>query len=186
MRLFKQTPEDYYNAPYAEFPALIRGTVVVVMAILWAFSKLMWRWKVEDADLLFERQEGRGSVVICNHTSMAELLAVETALFFGGRRIRPIFKSEFAKSKIVRWAFSRVGGIPVERGTADIISVSALLDACGDIPDFDEVQKTDRGHWENRIKTPLETALDSCVRAGVLDGWEYCGAKKAKLSLIHI
>ena len=102
MRLFKQTPEDYYNAPYAEFPALIRGTVVVVMAILWAFSKLMWRWKVEDADLLFERQDGRGSVVICNHTSMAELLAVETALFFGGRRIRPIFKSEFAKSKIVR------------------------------------------------------------------------------------
>ena len=120
MRLFKQTPEDYYNAPYAEFPALIRGTVVVVMAILWAFSKLMWRWKVEDADLLFERQDGRGSVVICNHTSMAELLAVETALFFGGRRIRPIFKSEFAKSKIVRWAFSRVGGIPVERGTADM------------------------------------------------------------------
>ena len=59
MRLFKQTPEDYYNAPYAEFPALIRGTVFVVMAILWAFSKLMWRWKVVDADLLFERQDGR-------------------------------------------------------------------------------------------------------------------------------
>ena len=30
MRLFKQTPEGYYNAPYAEFPALIRGTVFVV------------------------------------------------------------------------------------------------------------------------------------------------------------
>ena len=155
MRLFKQTPEDYYNAPYAEFPALIRGTVVVVMAILWAFSKLMWRWKVEDANLLFERQEGRGSVVICNHTSMAELLAVETALFFGGRRIRPIFKSEFAKSKIVypdafekfiiaddasiqaeimeekivRWAFSRVGGIPVERGTADMKCLRAAQHA---------------------------------------------------------
>lgn len=129
MRLFKQTPEDYYNAPYAEFPALIRGTVFVVMAILWAFSKLMWRWKVEDADLLFERQEGRGSVVICNHTSMAELLAVETALFFGGRRIRPIFKSEFAKSKIVRWAFSRVGGIPVERGTADMKCLRAAQHA---------------------------------------------------------
>ena len=129
MRLFKQTPEDYYNAPYDEFPALIRGTVVVVMAILWAFSKLMWRWKVEDAGLLFERQDGRGSVVICNHTSMAELLAVETALFFGGRRIRPIFKSEFAKSKIVRWAFSRVGGIPVERGTADMKCLRAAQHA---------------------------------------------------------
>ena len=129
MRLFKQTPEDYYNAPYDEFPALIRGTVAVVMGILWVFSKLMWRWKVEDSDLLFERQEGRGSVVICNHTSMAELLAVETALFFGGRRIRPIFKSEFAKSKIVRWAFSRVGGIPVERGTADMKCLRAAQHA---------------------------------------------------------
>ena len=84
---------------------------------------------LEDADLLFERQEGRGSVVICNHTSMAELLAVETALFFGGRRIRPIFKSEFAKSKIVRWAFSRVGGIPVERGTADMKCLRAAQHA---------------------------------------------------------
>mgnify|MGYP007028731181 FL=1 len=89
MRLFKQTPEDYYNAPYDEFPALIRGTVAVVMGILWVFSKLMWRWKVEDSDLLFERQEGRGSVVICNHTSMAELLAVETALFFGAAAFAP-------------------------------------------------------------------------------------------------
>ena len=136
MRLFKQTPEDYYNAPYAEFPVLIRGTVFVVMGILWAFSKLMWRWKVEDSDLLFERQEGRGSVVICNHTSMAELLAVETALFFGGRRIRPIFKSEFAKSKIVRWAFSRVGGIPVERGTADMKCLRAAQHARRGRPDL--------------------------------------------------
>lgn len=60
---------------------------------------------------------------------MAELLAVETALFFGGRRIRPIFKSEFAKSKIVRWAFSRVGGIPVERGTADMKCLRAAQHA---------------------------------------------------------
>ena len=101
----------------------------VVMGILWVFSKLMWRWKVEYADLLFERQQGRGSLVICNHTSMAELLAVETALFFGGRRVRPIFKSEFAKSKIVRWAFSRVGGIPVERGTADMKCLRAAQHA---------------------------------------------------------
>ncbi len=109
------------------------------MGILWVFSKLMWRWKVEDADLLFERQEGRGSVVICNHTSMAELLAVETALFFGGRRIRPIFKSEFAKTKIVRWAFSRVGGIPVERGTADMKCLRAAQHALQrgeDVPDL--------------------------------------------------
>ena len=100
MRLFKQTPEDYYNAPYDEFPALIRGTVAVVMGILWVFSKLMWRWKVEDSDLLFERQEGRGSVVICNHTSMAELLAVETALFFGGRAFAPSLNPSSPRARL--------------------------------------------------------------------------------------
>ena len=26
MRLFKQTPEDYYNAPYAEFPSMEKKT----------------------------------------------------------------------------------------------------------------------------------------------------------------
>ena len=70
----------------------------------------------------------------------------------------------------------------VELGTADILSVRVLLDACGDIPDYDEVQKTDRGHWESRIKIPLENALDSCVRAGVIERWEYCGAKKTPLA----
>lgn len=69
-----------------------------------------------------------------------------------------------------------------ELGTADILSVRALLDACGDIPDYDEVQKTDRGHWESRIKIPLENALDSCVKAGVIDRWEYCGARKTPLA----
>ncbi len=88
MRLFKQTPEDTTTPPT---PSSRRSSAAPSpwSWILWVFSKLMWRWKVEDADLLFERQEGRGSVVICNHTSMAELLAVETALFFGGRRFAP-------------------------------------------------------------------------------------------------
>lgn len=120
MRLFKQTPEDYYDAAYTDFPAPIRVLVAIVMAILWVFSKIMWRWSIQDESLLLKREDGKGSVIICNHTSMAEVVAIETALYFKGRRPRPIFKSEFAKTKIVSWAFSRVGGIPVERGTADM------------------------------------------------------------------
>lgn len=120
MRLFKQTPDDYYDAAWTDFPVLIRAVIAVVMAILWVFSKLMWRWRIEDENLLLERPDGKGSVIICNHSSMAEVVAIEAALFFRGRRVRPIFKSEFAKTKIVSWAFSRAGGIPVERGTADM------------------------------------------------------------------
>lgn len=103
----------------SDFPLLIRALVWVVMAILFAFSKLMWRWSVEDADKLLKRGK-TGVVIICNHTSMAEVVSIVTFLYFSGHRVRPIFKSEFAKARIVEWAFSRVGGIPVDRGTSDM------------------------------------------------------------------
>lgn len=68
------------------------------------------------------------------------------------------------------------------KGTANIISVKALLDACGDIPTYEEVQASkDRGHWERRIKDPLETSLDSNHSSGVITSWEYCNSKRLPL-----
>lgn len=68
------------------------------------------------------------------------------------------------------------------KGTANIISVKALLDACGDIPTYEEVQASkDRGHWERRIKDPLEAALDSNLSSGVITSWEYCNSKRLPL-----
>lgn len=119
MRLFDSSADDYYDGAYRDNPAPIRALIWVVMGILWVFSKLMWRWTVKDDEKLLDRG-GTGAVIICNHTSMAEVVAIVPHLFFSGRRVRPIFKSEFAKTKIVKWAFSRVGGIPVERGSADM------------------------------------------------------------------
>ena len=54
---------------------------------------------------------------------MAEVIAIVAHIWAKGHRVRPIFKSEFNKTKIVKWAFSRVGGIPVARGTADLKSL---------------------------------------------------------------
>lgn len=119
MRLFTASIDEYYDSPMCEHPAPIRALIWVVMGILWVFSKLMWRWKTQNVQGL--SQHGKtGNVIICNHTSMAEVVAIEAQLFFMGRRPRPIFKSEFAKTRIVSWAFSRAGGIPVDRGTADM------------------------------------------------------------------
>lgn len=68
------------------------------------------------------------------------------------------------------------------KGTANIISVNALLEACGDMPTFEEVQASkDRGHWERRIKDPLEAALDSNVAKGVITSWEYSNSRGAPL-----
>lgn len=69
------------------------------------------------------------------------------------------------------------------RGTANIISVTSLLAECGDMPTYEEVQASkDRGHWERRIKEPLEAALDSNVSKGVIKSWEYSNSKGAPLT----
>lgn len=68
------------------------------------------------------------------------------------------------------------------KGTNNIISVKSLLEACGDIPTFEEVQASkDVGHWERRIKDPLEKALDTIQAEGVIQSWEYCNSKGVAL-----
>ena len=119
MKPFKYGTEDYYDNAMRDYPVALRIFYYVVIAILFAFSKLMWRWNVENAEQLIARGK-TGSVIICNHTSMAEVVALVTHIVRTGRRVRPIMKSEFNKNPISKWFFARVGGIPVDRGTADM------------------------------------------------------------------
>lgn len=121
-------PSSRYDRPMCEFPLHERVIYAIVMALLWAFSKVMWRWKLEDAHKMHVSGE-IGSVVICNHTSMAEVLPIVTSEWAAGRRVRPIFKSEFNKTGIVRWAFALAGGIPVDRGEADMGALRAAQHA---------------------------------------------------------
>lgn len=119
MKLFKYGTEDYYDNAMRDYPVALRIFYYVVIAILFAFSKLMWRWNVENAEQLIARGK-TGSVIICNHTSMAEVVALVAHIVRTGRRVRPIMKSEFNNNPIIKWFFARVGGIPVDRGTADM------------------------------------------------------------------
>lgn len=123
----KAPVNPHYDTPMREFPLYERFIYGFVMVVLWVFSKLMWRWDFEDADKL--HGEHGGSVIICNHTSMAEVLPIVTYLWSTGRRVRPIFKSEFNSTGIVRWAFALAGGIPVDRGTADMSALRAAQHA---------------------------------------------------------
>ena len=75
------TPRDaasHYNCPMSAFPLHERAIYTIVMAVLWAFSKIMWRWHFEDAEKVHARCAG-GVVIICNHTSMAEVLPLVTS-----------------------------------------------------------------------------------------------------------
>lgn len=118
----------HYGTAMREFPLHERFIYAFVMVVLWVFSKLMWRWSFEDAHKLHDA-DAAGSVIICNHTSMAEVLPIVTHLWATGHRVRPIFKSEFNRTGIVRWAFALAGGIPVDRGTADMSALRAAQHA---------------------------------------------------------
>lgn len=63
------------------------------------------------------------------------------------------------------------------KGTANILSVKSLLAVCPDIPTYEEVSKSDR-HLEQRIKLPLELALNSLN----FIKWEYCNSKGTPLT----
>lgn len=114
-----RSQDHYYDHGMREYAPQIRLLYAVIILILFVFSKIMWRWRVEHPEHLVSG-DGTGSVIICNHTSMGEVVATVTHIYMSGRRVRPIMKSEFNKNPIVRWFFARVGGIPVERGTADM------------------------------------------------------------------
>lgn len=64
------------------------------------------------------------------------------------------------------------------KGTANIISVKVLLEACGDMPTYEEIQASkNRGHWERLIKEPLEKSLEGNLQSGVITSWEYSNSK---------
>lgn len=66
-----------------------------------------------------------------------------------------------------------------QKGTADIISVKALLDnAAPGIPTYEEVMASGM-HLKQRIMKPFKNTLD---KQDFIEKWEYCNAKKAPLT----
>lgn len=67
------------------------------------------------------------------------------------------------------------------RGTANIISIKALLDCTGDIPSEEEVGNSGRQYYQRRI-LPLIKSLDALVEGQVLINWEICNSKRTPLT----
>ena len=115
------TYDDYYDSAMSDFPWTARLVMNVVVAACWAFTKLVWPWKLEEAELL--TKDARGRMVIQNHESMVEPVIMVVTMWRAHIPLRIVYKSEFDKIGIARWLFSRVGGFPVSRGTADMKTV---------------------------------------------------------------
>lgn len=115
--------DDYYDSAMGDHPLPARMLMGLVVWVLVIVSKIFWPWRIEDAEKLMAGDDGRGRVLIMNHTSMLDPVIVVPYLWIHGVRIRTIYKSEFDKTRIATWLFSRVGGFPVERGVADMRAV---------------------------------------------------------------
>lgn len=114
------TYDDYIDRSMDDHPLPARIFMAVVVCVVGGFTKVFWPWEWENADELFD--EG-GRMIIMNHVSMLDPICVVVSGYVRGITVRPIYKSEFNKIPIAPWFASRVGGIPVERGTADMKAV---------------------------------------------------------------
>lgn len=68
------------------------------------------------------------------------------------------------------------------KGTADRIGIPSILKVAN-LVDYEELQQsTDRGHWEERIKEPIEKALDELTKEKIIKDWEYAHPKGIPLT----
>ena len=112
------TYDDYYDSAMSDFPWTARVLMNIVVYACLAFTKLVWPWKVEQAELL--TKDARGRVIIQNHESMVDPVIMVVVLWRADIHMRIVYKSEFDRIWIARWLFSRVGGFPVNRGATDM------------------------------------------------------------------
>ena len=119
MRAFAgNTFDDYYDHDLRDHPLPGRLLIGAVVRILWLVTKLLWPWRIERAERLLD--DARGRVIIMNHESMLDPVVVVVTMWLARVPVRIVYKSEFDKLLPATWLFSRAGGFPVERGTADM------------------------------------------------------------------
>lgn len=77
-----------------------------------------------------------------------------------------------------RWHYER----EQRRGQHDILGVKAILEASG-LPTLNSlIAHNNHSKWNERIKEPLENALERLVEIGLLNTWEYVKSKKEPLT----
>lgn len=122
---------DFIRNGIDDYPLPTRLVYNFVAVVLWLFSSIVWPTRFEGLDELVDHVRERGTVIVMNHTSMVEPVVFIVGLWRRHVRVRPIYKAEFEKIGPAKWLFRRMGGIPVDRGSADLKALKAARDALG-------------------------------------------------------
>ena len=119
------TRDDYFDSAMDDYPVTAKVLLAVVICVVGALSKLLWPWRIEDGEKLWD--DHRGRMIIMNPVSFRETVLPSVTMWFRGHHVRPIYKSEWDDNSFLRWLLPRVGGIPIDRGTADVKSVKRAV-----------------------------------------------------------
>lgn len=129
LRAFRAKRRDYFTHGIDEYPLPVRALYTFALAVVYLFTLIRWRPRVEGLDAFVEHVRDHGSVIVMNHVSMCEPVVIVTALWRRGIRVRPLYKSEFDRIGPARFFFPRIGAISVVRGSADLTAIRACKDA---------------------------------------------------------
>ena len=125
-----RTDQYFEDRPMNEFPWYFRWLYNFIVGFLYVFCHIYWPHTYENVEALAPAGKTHGRVIICNHTSMPEVVVIVTEMWKRKRRVRPLYKSEFGRIRIVGWLFTRVaGGVALHRGTADLRALRAAQHA---------------------------------------------------------
>ena len=113
--------DDYYDTALKDFPAPAKFFKWIVVFVLGLVTKIWFRWRWDKDDLFVGDRTPR--VLIMNHPTFLDPIVTVIHLYAHGIPVRTIYKSGFNKFLPLAWALSRLGGIPVERGTADMKAI---------------------------------------------------------------
>lgn len=116
---------NYLRNAMDDYPCGTRILLTIVLWLVWIFFKIFYPWSIEREDYLYEQLKGQGCVMVQNHTSMVEPVAIVLACWRKGIHVRPVYKVEFESVPCAKWLFRRVGAIPVDRGKADMRAIRA-------------------------------------------------------------
>lgn len=129
MKRFGASPEQYFDEGMQDWPIYIRAFNWVVDRVVLGFAKLYWRWSIEGEPIFPPFEEGKvGKVYISNHASMLDPAIMVGLAGVRKSPLRPIYKSEL-DGKFLDWFFSRVGALPIRRGTADMKAIKRAVNA---------------------------------------------------------
>lgn len=113
--------DDYLDSAMDDYPWHAKALLAVVICVVGILSKMLWFWRIEDGGKLWDSREPR--VIVMNHVSFLETIIPSMSMWVRRHHVRPVYKSEFDENPLLRWLLPRMGGIPVDRGTADMRAV---------------------------------------------------------------